>query len=206
MSEDEASPAPARDRWNERYGAPGFEPFAPEPAEWLVEHEALLCELCAGADDPRALDVACGDGRNARHLAELGFRVDALDISDVAIDALRAAAAEKDLAVAARVADLERDPLPAAGHDVVVCMNYLQRDLFDGLCAALRPGGVLIYETFARAHLEELGRTFNPAYVLSRNELLHAFRRLHVRHYREEVVQRRGDSRGVASLVAQLLD
>jgi SAM-dependent methyltransferase len=197
--------ASARERWNERYGAGGFEAFPDAPAQWLVEHGALLDEVRAARDEPRALDVACGDGRNARHLAELGFSVDAVDVSDVAIGALRAAAAASGLAVDARVADLEREPLPEDRYDVVVCMSYLQRDLFGALARALRVGGVLLYETFARAHVEELGKPFNPAYVLDRNELLHAFAALHVHHYREGIVARRGEPRGVASLVAQRL-
>ena len=101
--------------------------------------------------------------------------------------------------------DLEHEPLPAGDYDIVVCMSYLQRDLFGALQRALRPGGVLLYETFSRAHVEELGKSFNPAYVLDRNELLHAFDELHVRHYREGIAERGGDARGVASLVAQRL-
>jgi tellurite methyltransferase len=196
---------PARERWNERYAKPAFEAFPDAPADWLVEHRGLLEQLVAGAGDPRALDVACGDGRNARWLAELGFAVDAVDVSDVAVEALRAAAAEGVLRVDARVVDLEHDELPG-GYDLVVCMNYLQRDLFGALQRALAPGGLLLCETFSRAHVEELGRTFNPAYVLDRNELLRAFAALHVRHYREGVVTRGGDERGVASIVAQRLD
>jgi SAM-dependent methyltransferase len=205
VSDDERGRAPARERWNERYGAGGFDAFPDAPAQWLVEHRALLDELRASRDDARAIDVACGDGRNARHLAELGFAVVAVDVSDVAIDALRAAAAESGLAISARVLDLEHDPLPEDAYDVVVCTSYLQRDLFGALARALRPGGLLLYETFARAHVEELGKSFNPAYVLERNELLHAFAQLHVRHYREGVVERGGEQRGVASLVAQRL-
>ncbi len=101
--------------------------------------------------------------------------------------------------------DLEREPLPAGPYDVVVCMSYLQRDLFEALQRVLAPGGVVLNETFARAHVEELGRDFNPAYVLERNELLRAFSALHVRHYREGVVDARGGPRGVASIVAQRL-
>ena len=195
---------PARERWNERYATPAFEAFPDAPAGWLVEHRELLAQLAADIHEPRALDVACGDGRNARWLAELGFAVDAIDVSDVAIAALRAAAAERGLRVDARVADLEHDALPG-GYDVVVCVNYLQRDLFGALRDALSPGGLLLYETFARAHVEELGRQFNPAYVLERNELLRAFAALHVRHYREGVAERGGEQRGVASIVAQRL-
>ena len=191
--------ATSRERWNARYGGDAFEPFPPRPAAWLHEHRDLLLGRVANSAEPAALDVACGDGRNARLLAELGFAVDAVDVSDVAIGALRAAAAERDLRVQARVADLEHDALPARAYDVVVCMNYLQRDLFGALAAALRPGGLLVVETFARAHIEELGRDFNPAYVLERNELLRAFAGLYVRHYREGVA---GD-RGVAGIVAQ---
>jgi len=54
--------------------------------------------------------------------------------------------------------------------------------------------------------LPELGKAFNPAYVVERNELLRAFEALHVRHYREGVAGRRGEERGVASIVAQRLD
>jgi 2-polyprenyl-3-methyl-5-hydroxy-6-metoxy-1,4-benzoquinol methylase len=193
---------PARERWNDRYGG-GFEPFPDAAAEWLVEHRVLLSELLADGGNPRALDVACGDGRNARWLAELGFAVDAVDVSDVAVEALRSAAAERGLNVDARAVDLEHDALPDGRYDVVVCMNYLQRDLFAALEGALAPGGLLLYETFARAHVEELGKAFNPAYVLDRNELLQAFDALHVCHYREGVVERGGEPRGVASIVAQ---
>lgn len=205
MSASPTSRPSARDRWNERHGEGAFEPFPRVPAEWLVEHRALLDERGGARDESRALDVACGDGRNARYLAELGFAVDAVDVSDVAIAGLRSAASQSGLRVSPRVLDLEREPLPADAYDVVVCMNYLQRDLFGALQAVLRPGGLLLFETVSRAHVEELGRRFHPAYVLERNELLRAFPALHVRHYREGVAERRGEPRGVASLVAQRL-
>lgn len=198
-------PVPARERWNERYAGATIEPFPDGPAPWLVEHAELLTTLAADLDRPRALDAACGDGRNARYLAQLGFAVDAVDVSDVAVAALQAAATQAVLSISARVMDLEHEVPPADAYDVVVCTNYLQRDLFPALGAALRPGGLLLYETFGRAHLEELGRAINPAYVLDRNELLRAFDGLHVLHYREGVTDRRGQPRGVASLVARRL-
>lgn len=196
----------ARERWNERYRDSTFVPFPDAPSPWLVEHADALRERLVRGAGARALDVACGDGRDARFLSELGFAVDAVDVSDVAIGALRRAAPARGLRVDARVVDLEREPLPAAAYDVVVCMSYLQRDLFGALAAALRPGGLLVYETFARAHVDELGRTFNPAYILDRNELLEAFSALYVRAYREGLAERRGGARGVASILAQRLD
>jgi tellurite methyltransferase len=189
--------ASARERWNERRSEGGFEPFPDTPADWLVEHRRLL------GDGGRALDVACGDGRNALYLARLGFEVDAVDVSDVAIDALRAAAPERAPSVRPQVIDLERESLPVAEYDVVLNFNYLKRDLFGALERALLPGGWLVFETLGRAHIDELGKRINPAYVLDDNELLRAFPGLRVRRYREGVVARACGPRGIASLVAQ---
>jgi tellurite methyltransferase len=190
--------SPAREKWNRRYAEPGFTPFPDTPSEWLLENEGLL------GRGGRALDVACGDGRNSRYLAEaLGFAVEAIDVSDVASEALRAAAASRGLAVAARAVDLEVEPLPAGPYDLIVNLNYLQRDLFGPVAAALRPGGVLVFETFTQAHVTELGHEFDPGFLLAPNELLHAFPALLVRHYREGTVERGGRPRAVASLVAQ---
>jgi len=187
----------ARERWNERYARDDLKPFPDAPAEWLVEHRDLL------PGGGRALDVACGDGRNALYLAQRGYEVDAIDASDVIIGALRAAAQERDLAITPRVVDLRREPLPAGPYDVIVTLNFLQRDLFRALQEALAPAGLLFYETLAQAHVEELGRSFNPAYLLERRELLRAFPRLEVVAHHEGVVERSGGPRGVGSLVAR---
>jgi tellurite methyltransferase len=189
--------ASARERWNERRSGPDLEPFPDAAAEWLTEHLALLPR--AG----RALDVACGDGRNALALARHGLEVDAVDVSDVTIAALRAAAPQRAPGVHPRVVDLEHEPLDTGAYDVVVNFNYLQRDLFGPLARALRPGGWLVFETFGPAHLEQLGRRMNPDYVLRPNELLQAFGDLRVRDYFDGVAQRAGAPRGVASIVAQ---
>ena len=204
MTDATGESVPPRERWNARYATAAFSPFPDAPADWLVEHRALLAGLQTQGRMSRALDVACGDGRNARWLAELGFSVDAVDVSDVAIGALRRAAEERELTVQATVVDLESEALPVGEYDVVLCMHYLQRELFGALQVALRPGGLLICETFTRAHVEELGRSLHLAFALDRNELLHAFLGLHVRHYREGVVDHGERSRAVASLVAQM--
>jgi SAM-dependent methyltransferase len=189
-------PEPARERWNRRYTEKGLTPFPERPSPWLAENRALL-------SGRRALDVACGDGRNALFLAQLGFAVDAVDVSDVAVAALRAAAHERGLSVDARRMDLEVEPLPEGRYDVVVQINYLQRNLFGALERTLTPGGVLVVETVTRAHVEELGNRFDPRFVLDDNELLRSFPTLLVRHYREGVAERSGRPRGVASLVAE---
>jgi len=186
----------AAERWNERY-TQGLRPFPDTPAHWLVEHRGLL------AGGGRGLDVACGDGRNALYLAQHGYAVDAIDASDVAIDALRAAAQERGLAITPQVVDVEREPLPAGPYDAIVVMNFLERALFEPLRDALAPGGLLFYETLSVAHVEELGRSFNPAYLLARGELLEAFAELDVIDHVEGVVERPDGPRGVASIVAR---
>jgi SAM-dependent methyltransferase len=186
----------AGERWNERY-ADAFEPFADAPAPWLIEHRDLL------TGPGRALDVACGDGRNALYLAQRGYTVDAIDASSVAIGALRAAALERALDVRPHLVDLEREPLPDGPYDVIVTMNFLQRDLFGALQDALAPGGLLLYETLGQAHVVQLGRSFNPAYLLEDGELLRAFDRLEVIDHFEGVAERSGGPRGVGSLVAR---
>ena len=191
------APVDARERWNERYLRRGVEPFARAPSDWLVAHRDLL----AGAG--RALDLACGDGRNALYLAQLGYDVDAIDISDVAIDALRAAARQHGLRIVPRVVDLEREPLPAGPFDAIVVMNFLQRDLFVALEDALAPDGLLLYETLSTVHVEELGHSFNPDYLLERGELPRAFPDLEIVDEREGVVGEPGAQRGVASIVAR---
>jgi SAM-dependent methyltransferase len=189
----------ARERWNERYAGGELEPFPDAPAEWLVAHHDLL------TGGGRALDVACGDGRNALYLAQLGYMVDAIDVSDVVIGALREAVQQRGLAmtIAPRVVDLERGPLPAGPYDVVVMLNYLQRDLFGPLAEALAPGGLALCETFAQSHVDQLGHRFNPEYLLATGELLRAFPQLEIVDHHEGVVVRSGARRGVAGIVAR---
>ena len=165
----------------------------------LAQHSELL------AGGGRALDVACGDGRNALFLAQLGYMVEAIDVSDVAIGALREATEARGLTmtIAPRVVDLERAPLPAGPYDVIVVTNYLQRDLFEALQDALAPGGLLVFETLARCHVDELGHSFNPAYLVEPGELARSLRRLEVVAQHEGVADRSGEPRGVAGIVAR---
>ncbi|MDP1850166.1 MAG: methyltransferase domain-containing protein [Solirubrobacteraceae bacterium] len=189
----------SRDRWNERYAQPGRRWMPETPSEWLVAHERLL------HGGGRALDVACGDGRNTLYLAQLGYMVEAIDVSDVAIDALRATVEARGLtmAITVGVVDLEREPLPAGPYDVIVMTNFLLRDLYEPLQDALTPGGLLVFETLARCHVDELGHSFNPDYLVAPGELAQAFARLEVVDQHEGVAQRSGHARGVAGIVAR---
>jgi len=114
------------------------------------------------------LDLGCGQGRHARYLAGLGYRVEAADRDSAALAALDGVAG-----VTTRCVDLEDAPWPyAAGQfDGIVVTNYLYRPRVADLLLALRPEGVLIYETFALGN-EKLGRPSNPEFLLRPHELL----------------------------------
>jgi tellurite methyltransferase len=188
-----------RERWNRRYAERGVDALRRLPAQWLADNEDLL----AGPPGRRALDIACGDGRNAGYLAGLGLVVDAVDISDVAVAAVGAAAAERQVAVNPLRVDLACEPLPAANYDVIVQFNYLQRSLFPALPGALAPGGLLVVETMTSAHADELGSQLDPRFLLESGELRTAFPELEVVRYREGVFQRGDRRRSLASLVAR---
>jgi len=196
--------------WDAKHQLAAQEPAA-EPAGILRE---ILPLLPSGP----VLDLACGTGRNALFLAESGRHVTAVDWSTVALEVLAVRAIEKGIAVrrinrmeeAARragaglellQADLEKIRLPKEAFDAIICIRYLQRSLFPQICQALRPGGLLLYETYTLAQLHFEGGPKDPAHLLKAGELRNAFPELNVLFYRE---LRAGQ--GIASLVASKRD
>jgi SAM-dependent methyltransferase len=144
------------------------------PSAWVERFAPLIPRRAAGA----ALDLACGRGRHVRVLRAHGLAVAALDRDPAALAAIVDDAVEKI------AADLEADGWPFAERrfDGIVVVNYLHRPLFPALVRALNPGGILIYETFARGN-ERFGRPRNPDHLLEPGELLTAFAALHVIAY-----------------------
>jgi SAM-dependent methyltransferase len=118
-----------------------------------------------------ALDLACGSGRHARLLAELGHPVEAVDRDAEAVAGLASLAG-----VTTSQADIENSAWPYAGRKFagIVVTNYLHRPLFPRLVESLAEGGVLIYETFMLGN-ERFGRPSNPEFLLRPGELLEAF-------------------------------
>jgi SAM-dependent methyltransferase len=197
----------SQSEWDAKYRLAEEDPPA-EPAGILSE---LLPLLPVG----RALDLACGSGRNALFLAERGRHVTAVDWSESGLRILEARAQGKTIPLrriqkleeAGRAkragidlfhADLEKIHLPDHSYDVIVCIRYLQRSLFPRICRALRPGGMLLYETFTQAQLDFECGPKDPAHLLKPGELREAFPELCVLFYRE---LRAGQ--GIASLAAQ---
>ncbi len=153
----------------------------------------------------RALELACGLGANATALARAGLAVQAWDISRVAVDKLNRLAREQKLGLVAEARDvLARPPAPES-FDVIVVSHYLERALANPLMAALRPGGLLFYQTFVREVTDDYSGPSNPDFRLERGELLRLFAPLVPLVYREEALvgdTRRG-LRNEAQLVAQ---
>lgn len=143
------------------------------PSPWILRWAHLLP---AGGT---VLDVACGSGRHLRWLAGQGFRLTGVDRDAAAVEPLRALGRIV-------VADIEGDTWPFAGErfDAVVVTNYLWRARLADIVAAVAPGGVLLYETFAAGN-ETVGKPSRPDFLLRPGELLQAAQGLRVVAYED---------------------
>ncbi len=164
-----------------------------EPARFLVDNIDLLPR-------GRVLDVAMGAGRNSIYLAKMGYEVEGVDISREAIDEAMSLAREEGVAIRIRVEDLEQLPdFGVEAYDVVICFNYLQRSLIPRMKHWLKPGGMLVYETFIVDQVR-FGKPKNPDHLLKHNELLRMFGDFRVLRYREGIIDGKA---AVASILAQ---
>ncbi|MCX2716546.1 methyltransferase domain-containing protein [Helicobacter sp. MIT 21-1697] len=129
-------------KWNARYQE-NFMPNEPSPFILQACEEIERNFSFAHSQPLKALDIACGNGRHSKILAQMGFEVDALDISSVAL---------KNLTniphITPILADLDTFKLPQAHYDVILDSFFLDRNLFDSIINALKPNAMLIFETF----------------------------------------------------------
>jgi tellurite methyltransferase len=195
-------------------------------SEWDAKHSlaamegaeapvGILSELWPLLPAGAALDLACGRGRNALFLAKQGRFVTAVDWSGAALDILEEHAKAQRILVRriqtlekarqpARTgidllrADLETIELPTNRYALILDVRYLQRSLFPQICRALRPGGMLLFETYTKAQLDFSGGPRDPAHLLNGGELRRAFPKLEVIFYRELRAEQ-----GIASLAAR---
>jgi len=161
--------------WDRRYteGIPGLEG---SPAPYLIEWLPFLPR-------GRALDLAAGCGRHSIYLAQHGYRVDAFDISLVALTRLMTRARRYGLRVRPAVVDLDDIVLPSSAYDLIVDALYLNRALHPQLIRALVPGGALLVET--RFYDPQHDRPEKATHRPRRGELAAAFEGLDVAHYEE---------------------
>src|SRR6185312_12078429 len=182
--------------WNKKYSEGSHSSLEPDP--FMV---SAYDEFLSGSAPGLALDVAGGVGRHSIWLAQRGWRIKLLDISDVGIK--QAEANAKSTGTAASIYLEVRDlhvmqDLGREQYDLVVVFFFLQRDLFPAVAAALKPGGLLIYKTYTAEQKNFAGGPSHPMFLLEPNELLHAFSSMHVLHYHETI-----QGKGVAELVAR---
>ena len=175
-------------------------PLLIEAVERLTRDSAAL-HVAGGTDRPRrALDLACGTGRNALWLAEQGWSVTAVDGSAAAIAMLRERAAARALNVDARVANLEKGEfaIERAAWDVVAILYYLQRDLFEPAKRGVAQGGLFI----GIVHLGEAGEESAP-HRLPPGELARYFAGWELIHYYEGASRDASHQRPVAEIIAR---
>jgi len=156
----------------------------PAPAHFLVQQ---LHRLPKG----KVLDVAAGTGRHSLFLASQGYQVEAIDRDAKVLMQLSATARKRKLTtLTTRTIDLEQ-PAPyepdlgKETYDVIVVFFYLCRSLFPYLIEALKPGGVLLYETFTIDNYFHHKHPKRWEFCLAHNELLRLTSNLHILHYDE---------------------
>lgn len=185
-----------RQRWNQRHT--DANDAIPPPADVLAAGARWLPAVGTAeqgptsVDRPQALDLACGRAGNGEWLAERGFHVTAWDISDVVIEQIRQR--EPSRIRHAVVRDVIAEPPAAATFDVIVVAHFLARELCPAIAQALKPGGLLFYQTFTQG-------LSNPDYLLRPNELPGLFDSLRVLEYHEPPAGE--DGKAEARLVAR---
>jgi SAM-dependent methyltransferase len=184
-----------RDRWNARYANTDS---AATAADVLAANLYLL------PAQGSALDAACGLGGNALLLARHGLTTYAWDISRVGLSRLSHQAVSEGLTIQVEERDAVAQPPPPESFDVIVVSYFLDRGLMPALGQALKPGGLLFYQTFTEIRLTGRGPD-NPDYRLKTQELLSYFKYLKILFYRENSAQ--GDTtlglRDEAQLIAR---
>ncbi len=179
-------------RWNRKYSEGSHTSLEPDP--FLV---TAYDEFLSARPPGIALDVAGGTGRHALWLADRGWKVRLIDISEVGVEVARKNADQANHAehsastvmkgsISAEVLDLNAShDLGSEQYDLVLVFLYLQRELFPALISALKPDGLLIYKTYNTEHQNSSSGPNNPLFLLQPNELLQAFQSLRVLHYHE---------------------
>ena len=151
--------------WDERYR------LRQQPEDMETAPTRLVIETAKQLAPGKALDLACGTGRNAIWLADHGWNVTAVDGAPAAIEILQHRAADAGVTLDARVADLEKGEyiIEQAAWDLIVMSYYLQRDLFGSAKRGVVPGGIVL----AIVHITEPGE--EPTYKRLRPGELHAY-------------------------------
>lgn len=169
-----------RRKWDARYAEGGYRTRT-HPSAFLASIESRL------PSGGRALDLGCGAGRNAIYLARLGFEVDAVDISAVALARGRKDA--QDLPVHWIERDLDEGFETEEGYDLIVNIRFVQLHLVASLIPRLRPGGALVVEQHLRTDAADTAGPRNPAFRVAPGALARLAEPLRVEHLAEDVFE-----------------
>lgn len=176
-------------RWNAKHQNV---PMPKSPSNIVIKHVKL-------SDGKKALDIACGTGRNTHYLASMGYEVDAVDISDYALSQI-----SPTNKIHTIESDLTNYSITPNNYDLIVNINYLERKLFSSMIAGLTHKGILIFETFITAHESGYHNPSNPEFLLRSNELPTEFSALKILFYEERDDKNMyGEKVKIASFVAQ---
>lgn len=172
-----------RAKWNRKY-ADAQRLAGMQPPQFLREcTDAVLAKL---PQRPLTLDVAAGSGRNSLYLAEMGCRVLAVDFALAGLIHCQRRARERGLAVYPVAMDLQTFSFPSAYFDLIINFFYLERALFAAMAAALKPGGILLFETYTSRYAEQNPeRAMRQEFLLAPGELRQAFSGLEILMYQE---------------------
>ncbi|MCG8670070.1 MAG: methyltransferase domain-containing protein [Pseudomonadales bacterium] len=168
-------------KWNARYQKQTeAKQELPKPCSLLSQQLHLL----PTKPDPAksSLDLAAGLGGNAIQMAQLGWDSHAWDISKVGLASIEKVAESQGLEVTTKLVDIEQQKLPTNSFDLIIVSYFLSRELCPAIEAALKPNGLLYYQTFAWDKISSAGPSSEP-FLLKNNELLTLFPNLTVRFY-----------------------
>lgn len=160
----------------------------------LIERSLILLQALKADYQTPILDLACGNGRNGRYLVENGINVNFADVNGESLEVVEQSlnslsTAQQKLAQYWQV-DLEQAnsiPLEGKFFSAIIVFRYLHRPLFEQLKAAVKPGGMIIYETFTQQQAQ-FGRPKNPNFLLKSNELTELFSDWKITHSFEGVI------------------
>ena len=188
-------PQSEAEHWDERYQRERDFWLERQPRQLLKSFAYLL------PSEGRALDAASGMAINGLFLAQHGFKVFALDISEYALNLAVQRARSEDTIIEAAVYDLSNPWLPPAYFDVILNFHFLERAAIPVYRQAITPGGLIFFDTYVR--LED--REDIPIYYLEPGELLSRFVDFEIIHYAEDILPQSEfhGERGIAQLVAR---
>jgi 2-polyprenyl-3-methyl-5-hydroxy-6-metoxy-1,4-benzoquinol methylase len=183
-------------RWDKRFGRKEFA-LGKEPNPFLKKHIRLLPK-------GKALDIATGEGRNAVFLAQHGFKVDALDVSEKGLKKAQKLARDRGVKINTFLVDLGQYEIEKERYDLIANFYFLKRRLIPRIKKGLKNGGRVIFETYLLEHRTlGTGGPKQAKYFLKPNELLRLFKNFRILFYREGIFREGGKRKAVASLIAE---